>query len=158
MVAAVERTGWELRSHTVAGRHRLFLPLCIITGLPHSAGSTVLSTSAVHAHIEQSLVLRLKAGDSVVLYNLGSHKHGAARKAIRAVGVWIIFCHRPTVPIAIQSNRSLPNSRPSYGGSLNDPSRQRANVSAHFSNASQHKNALINSGSQDTHQPHHTVL
>lgn len=95
MVAAVERTGWEVRSHTVAGRHRLFLPLCITTGLPHSAGSTVLSTSAVHAHIEQSLVLRLKAGDSVVLYNLGNHKDGAARKAIRAVGVQIIFLLLP---------------------------------------------------------------
>lgn len=95
MVAAVERTGWELRSHTVAGRHRLFLPLCIITGLPHSAGSTVLSTSAVHAHIEQSLVLRLKASDIVVLYNLGNHKDGAPRKAIRAVGVQIIFLLLP---------------------------------------------------------------
>lgn len=72
-----------------------FLPLCIMTGLPHSAGSTVLSTSAVHAHIEQSLVLRLKAGDIVVLYNLGSHKDGAPRKAIRAVGVQIIFLLLP---------------------------------------------------------------
>jgi len=98
MVAAVERTGWELRSHTVAGRHRLFLPLCIITGLPHSAGSTVLSASAVHAHIKQSLVLRLKAGDIVVLYNLGSHKDGAARKAIRAVGFWLIFLPPPYCP------------------------------------------------------------
>lgn len=98
MVASVERTGWELRSHTVAGRYRLFLPLCIITGLPHSAGSTVLSTSAVHAHIEQSLVLRLKAGNIVLLYNLGSHKDGAARKAIRAVGVWLIFLPPPYSP------------------------------------------------------------
>lgn len=49
----------------------------------------------VHAHIEQSLVLRLKAGDIVVLYNLGNHKDGAARKAIRAVGVQIIFLLLP---------------------------------------------------------------
>ncbi|MCG4273601.1 transposase [Acetobacter senegalensis] len=52
----------------------------------------------VHAHIEQSLVLRLKAGDIVVLYNLGSHKDGAARKAIRVVGVWVIFLPPPYSP------------------------------------------------------------
>ncbi|MCG4261052.1 transposase [Acetobacter senegalensis] len=69
-----------------------------MTGLPHSADSTVLSTNAVHAHIEQSLDLRLKAGDIVVLYNLGSHKDGAARKAIRAVGVWLIFLPPPYSP------------------------------------------------------------
>ncbi|WP_405055293.1 transposase [Acetobacter senegalensis] len=75
-----------------------FLPLCIMTGLPHSAGSTAPSTGAVHAQIEQSLVLRLKAGNIVVLYNLGSHKDGAARKAIRAVGVRIIFLPPPYSP------------------------------------------------------------
>ncbi|WP_082666725.1 transposase [Acetobacter senegalensis] len=98
MIAAAERTGWELRSHTVAGRDRPVLPLCVITGLLHSAGSTVLSASAAHAHIKQSLVLRLKAGDIVVLYNLGSHQDGAARKAIRAVGVWLIFLPPPYSP------------------------------------------------------------
>ncbi len=69
-----------------------------MTGLPHGAGSIVPPTGAVHAHIEQSLVLRLKAGDIVVLYNLGSHKDGAARKAIRAVGVRIIFLPPPYSP------------------------------------------------------------
>ncbi|WP_366128106.1 transposase [Acetobacter senegalensis] len=98
MVAAVERTGWELRSHTITGRHRPFLPLCIMTGLPHSAGSTAPSTGAVHAQIEQSLVLKHKAGDIVALNNLSSHKNGAARKAIRAVGVWLIFLPPPYSP------------------------------------------------------------
>lgn len=41
--------------------------------------------------IEQLLVPTLAAGDVVILDNLGRHKGGAARKAIRAVGASIFF-------------------------------------------------------------------
>jgi transposase len=43
------------------------------------------------AYVEQVLVPTLKAGDVVILDNLGSHKGKAVRKAVRAVGAKLIF-------------------------------------------------------------------
>jgi transposase len=43
------------------------------------------------AYVEQFLVPTLKAGDVVILDNLGSHKGKAVRKAIRDVGARLVF-------------------------------------------------------------------
>ncbi|HTV33801.1 MAG TPA: IS630 family transposase [Methylocella sp.] len=43
------------------------------------------------AYVEQFLVPTLKAGDVVILDNLGSHKSKAVRKAIRHVGARLVF-------------------------------------------------------------------
>jgi putative transposase len=43
------------------------------------------------AYVEQFLVPTLKAGDVVILDNLGSHKGKAVRKAIRDVGARLLF-------------------------------------------------------------------
>jgi len=43
------------------------------------------------AYIEQVLVPTLKAGDVVILDNLGSHKGKAVRKAVRDIGARLIF-------------------------------------------------------------------
>ena len=43
------------------------------------------------AYVEQFLVPTLKAGDVVILDNLGSHKGKAVRKAIREVGPRLVF-------------------------------------------------------------------
>ena len=43
------------------------------------------------AYVEQVLVPTLKAGDVVILDNLGSHKGKAVRKAIRHVGARLVF-------------------------------------------------------------------
>jgi transposase len=43
------------------------------------------------AYVKQFLVPTLKAGDIVVLDNLGSHKGKAVRRAIRAVGARLLF-------------------------------------------------------------------
>ena len=42
-------------------------------------------------YVEQVLVPTLKAGDVVVMDNLGSHKGQAVRRAIRKVGAHLIF-------------------------------------------------------------------
>lgn len=44
-----------------------------------------------HAWVEQQLVPTLKAGDIVILDNLGSHKSAAVRQAIRAAGARLWF-------------------------------------------------------------------
>ena len=46
------------------------------------------------AYVEQFLVPTLKAGDVVILDNLGSHKGKAVRKAIRDVGARLVFLLR----------------------------------------------------------------
>jgi transposase len=43
------------------------------------------------AYVEQFLVPTLKAGDLVVMDNLGSHKGAAVRRAIRAAGARLLF-------------------------------------------------------------------
>jgi transposase len=43
------------------------------------------------AYVEQFLVPTLKAGDIVIMDNLGSHKSKAVRRAIRSVGVRLLF-------------------------------------------------------------------
>ncbi len=43
------------------------------------------------AYVEQQLVPTLKAGDVVVMDNLGSHKGKAVRQAIRAAGAHLVF-------------------------------------------------------------------
>ena len=43
------------------------------------------------AYVEQILVPTLKPGDIVVIDNLGSHKGGAVRKAVRAAGAKLFF-------------------------------------------------------------------
>ena len=43
------------------------------------------------AYVEQELVPTLKAGDVVILDNLGSHKGKAVRRAIRDVGAKLLF-------------------------------------------------------------------
>jgi transposase len=44
-----------------------------------------------HAWIEQALVPTLQPGDIVVLDNLGSHKGGTVRRAIREAGAHLLF-------------------------------------------------------------------
>ena len=50
-----------------------------------------INGEAFLAYVTQILVPTLKAGDVVVMDNLGSHKSRAIRDAIRAVGARLIF-------------------------------------------------------------------
>jgi transposase len=43
------------------------------------------------AYVTRFLVPTLRPGDIVIIDNLGSHKGGAVRRAIRAVGAYLLF-------------------------------------------------------------------
>jgi transposase len=61
------------------------------------------------ANVEQQLIPVLRAGDIVVMDNLGSHKSAALRRMIRIAGAKLCIC-RPTHPISIRSSRPSPRS------------------------------------------------
>jgi len=50
-----------------------------------------INGEAFQAYVETFLVPTLKAGDVVVMDNLGSHRGKAVRRAIRAVGARLVF-------------------------------------------------------------------
>ena len=50
-----------------------------------------INGEAFRLYVENSLIPTLKAGDIVILDNLGSHKGKAVRKAVRAVGARLLF-------------------------------------------------------------------
>ena len=50
-----------------------------------------INGEAFRLYVESQLIPTLKAGDVVILDNLGSHKGKAVRKAIRAVGARLLF-------------------------------------------------------------------
>ncbi|MBV1834361.1 transposase [Komagataeibacter pomaceti] len=105
------------------------------------------------AYVEQFLVPTLKAGDIVMLDNLGSHKGDAARRAIRAVSARMIFLppYSPDLNPIEQVFAKLERLQ-------SNPSRQHGNASPHSSNAFPHRNAPITSRTQDMRQPNHRIL
>ncbi|MBV1830070.1 IS630 family transposase [Komagataeibacter sp. AV436] len=81
--AKVPNAHWKTLTFLAALRHdRIAAP---------SALDGPINGRSFQAYVEQFLVPTLKAGDIVVLDNLGSHKGDAVRKAIRAVGARMIF-------------------------------------------------------------------
>jgi transposase len=50
-----------------------------------------INGASFRAYVEQVLVPTLKAGDIVVMDNLGSHKSAAIRQAIRAAGARLFY-------------------------------------------------------------------
>ena len=102
------------------------------------------------AYVEQVLVPTLVPGDIVILDNLGSHK-GQPVRAIRRAGA-SSSSYRPTAPISIRSNRSLPSSSNSCVPPPHEPSRQHGKPQETCSNASNQTNAETTSSMQDTLQ------
>jgi putative transposase len=74
---------WNTLTFVAALRHDRIEAPCVFDG-PINATSFL-------AYVRQALVPTLKPGDIVVLDNLGSHKGGAVRAAIRAVGARLVF-------------------------------------------------------------------
>ncbi|PYD68053.1 IS630 family transposase, partial [Komagataeibacter swingsii] len=81
--ARVPHAHWKTLTFLAALRHDRITAPCVLDG--------PINGRSFQAYVEQFLVPTLKAGDIVVLDNLGSHKGEAARKAIRAVGARMIF-------------------------------------------------------------------
>ena len=74
---------WKTLTFIAALRHDRLTAPCLLDG-PINGGS-------FRAYVEQILPPTLRAGDVVVMDNLGSHKSGAVREAIRSVGARRLF-------------------------------------------------------------------
>lgn len=74
---------WRTLTFLAALRHDRIDAPCVIDG--------PINGQLFTAYVEQFLVPTLKAGDIVIMDNLGSHKGAAVRQAIRAVGARILF-------------------------------------------------------------------
>jgi len=83
LVAKVPRGRWRTLTFLAALRcDRIDAP-CVVDG--------PINGTSFLAYVEQVLVPTLKPGDLVVIDNLGSHKHQAIRRAIRAAGAKLFF-------------------------------------------------------------------
>lgn len=81
--AKVPHGHWQTMTFLAALRHdRITAPL-VMDG--------PINGESFKAYVEQILVPTLKPGDIVVMDNLGSHKGGDIRRAIRATGARLMF-------------------------------------------------------------------
>lgn len=83
LLAKVPHGHWQTMTFLAALRHdRITAPL-VMDG--------PINGESFKAYVEQILVPTLKPGDIVVMDNLGSHKGGDIRRAIRATGARLMF-------------------------------------------------------------------
>ena len=83
LLAKVPQGRWRTLTFLAALRcDRIDAP-CVIDG--------PIDGESFLAYVEQSLVPTLRAGDIVIIDNLGSHKSLAVRRAIRAAGAKLFF-------------------------------------------------------------------
>ena len=83
LVAHVPHGHWKTLTFLAALRSDSITAPCVFDG-PINGESFLL-------YVQQILVPTLKAGDVVILDNLGSHKANAVRQVIRAAGARLIF-------------------------------------------------------------------
>jgi transposase len=88
------RRGAPLRAHVPHGHWRT---MTVLAALRHDAITAPcvfdgpINGESFRAYVEQVLIPTLKPGDIVIMDNLGSHKSGAIRSAIRAVGARLFY-------------------------------------------------------------------
>jgi transposase len=83
LIAKVPHGHWTTMTFLAALRHDRIAAPCVFDG--------PINGQSFLAYIRQFLVPTLKAGDVVVMDNLGSHKSQAVRAAIRAAGAKLFF-------------------------------------------------------------------
>ena len=83
LVDKVPQGKWKTATFLAALRNDRIDAPCLFDG--------PINGERFHAYVEQFLVPTLKAGDVVILDNLGSHKGKAVRKEIRDVGARLVF-------------------------------------------------------------------
>ena len=83
LIDKVPHSHWETATFLAALRSDRIDAPCLFDG--------PINGERFRAYVEQFLVPTLKAGDVVILDNLGSHKGKAVRKAIRDVGARLVF-------------------------------------------------------------------
>jgi transposase len=91
--------GWGPKGHRIRGfaPHGRWRTLTFLGALRHDAFAAPcvfdgpINGTCFRAWVEQQLVPVLRAGDVVVMDNLGSHKGKAVRQAIRDAGAHLLF-------------------------------------------------------------------
>jgi transposase len=83
LVAKVPQGHWRTLTFLAALRYDRIDAPCVIDG--------PINGESFLAYVEQFLVPTLRAGDIVIIDNLGSHKGKAVRRAIRAAGARLFF-------------------------------------------------------------------
>ena len=83
LMAKVPHGHWQTMTFLAALRHDAITAPMVIDG--------PINGESFRAYVEQALIPTLKPGDIVVMDNLGSHKGGAVRAAIRAAGARLLF-------------------------------------------------------------------
>ncbi len=83
LMAKVPHGHWQTTTFLAALRHDGITAPLVIDG--------PINGASFKAYVEQFLVPTLKPGDVVIMDNLGSHKGGDIRKAIRAAGARLMF-------------------------------------------------------------------
>jgi transposase len=83
LVAKIPHGHWKTATFLAALRHDRIEAPCVFDG--------PINGQRFRAYVEQFLVPTLKAGDVVILDNLGSHKGKVVRQAVRKAGARLIF-------------------------------------------------------------------
>jgi transposase len=83
LVAKIPHGHWKTATFLAALRHDRIEAPCLFDG--------PINGQRFRAYVEQFLVPTLKAGDVVILDNLGSHKGKVVRQAVRKAGARLIF-------------------------------------------------------------------
>lgn len=81
--AHVPHGHWRTMTFLAALRHDRIEAPCVVDG--------PINGETFRSYVEQFLVPTLKEGDIVIMDNLGSHKGGAVRAAIRGAGARLFF-------------------------------------------------------------------
>jgi transposase len=83
LLAKVPHGHWQTMTFLAALRHDCITAPFVLDG--------PINGESFKAYVEQILVPTLKPGDIVIMDNLGSHKSGDIRRAIRAAGARLMF-------------------------------------------------------------------
>jgi len=83
LLAKVPHGHWQTMTFLAALRHDRITAPCVIDGPINGEG--------FRAYVEQILLPTLKPNDIVIIDNLGSHKGGSVRAAIRSAGARLLF-------------------------------------------------------------------
>jgi putative transposase len=83
LVAKIPHGHWNTATFLAALRHDRIEAPCLFDG--------PINGQRFRAYVEQFLVPTLKAGDVVILDNLGSHKGKVVRQAVRKAGARLLF-------------------------------------------------------------------
>ena len=131
-MAKVPHGRWHTLTFLAALRSDRIDAPCVIDG--------PINGESFLAYVEQMLVPTLKAGDIVIIDNLGSHK-GRPFDAPSAPPAPSSSSCRPIAPISIQSSRSSPSSKHFCERPPSEPSKQLGNGSERSSKLLARKNA-----------------